>query len=93
MRGFLKWFLAPAVLVAGLMLLSPQTAEARRWCVRAYYPGYHATYVYRYPRRAYYYAPAPYFYAPAPVSVYRPPAYFYPPAMPAPVPYVGYYVW
>jgi hypothetical protein len=93
MTGFVRWLLAPAVVMAGLAFVGSERAEAARWRVHVHYPGYHATYVHRY--RPYYYRAAPpvwvHAYRPAPAVVY--PGYgYYAPYVPAPVvPY--YYVW
>jgi hypothetical protein len=82
MKRSLKWLLIPAVLLAALLLVSPQSAEARRVVVRArvgHHP--HVGYVYRAPRRVYYYTP-PRVVVPQPTVIIRPA-----PVYPAPVIY------
>ena len=86
MKGFVKWWLAPAVVMVGLAFVGSDRAEAARWRVHVGYPGYHATYVQRY-RPYRYWAPPPVWvhaYRPAPVVAY--PVYnYYAPYVPAPV--------
>lgn len=90
MKGLVKWCLLPAVLLAGMTVLQPQVAEARRRVVRvAVRP---ARAVYRYP------VPVRYRYrVPLPVPVYRGPVLVAPPLrygpILAPPPVVRYRVW
>jgi hypothetical protein len=81
MKGLVKWFLVPALVLTGLMLFDTPNAEAGRWAVRAYsYPAYADTYA------APYYGP--YYYGPywrPPVVVYRGPAWVAPPVYAPPV--------
>ena len=57
MRAFLKWFLVPAVVLAGLAFAGTQSAEAGRWRRHARYYGYYVN---------------PYHYYVAPPVVYAP---------------------
>lgn len=94
MNAWLKWFLAPAVLMAGSVFSGVERAEAAAVRVHVSYPGYHARYVYRHwhPRHhhhaAYYWAPPVHIYRPAPVVVY--PRYGYVP-VPVYAPYSAPY--
>jgi hypothetical protein len=81
MKALSKWLLASAALAAGLSLAWAEQAEAARWGVHVYYPGYAPLYVQRYWPAPYYY-PAYYGWAPpVRVQVYRP--------APVVVPYVA----
>lgn len=92
MKKLLWWLVLPAVVAAGLVLASPQEAQAHRRAVvysyyAPYYPTYYPTYYPGYVYGPYHHRRAVHVYA-APVVV-APPVYYAPVYPPA----AGYYCW
>ena len=91
MKGLIRWFLVPAVLLVGMAFVSEQPAQAGWWRVRvgpcAPYYGYYVD--------PYYHPYTTYYYAPRPVRVYRAPVVVTPPVYGPYVPYpvVPYSIW